>query len=184
METMKREHPDFSLCGLNCCLCPRFNTEGKSRCPGCGGEGFSAIHPTCAVATCNRKHDNVEYCFLCASYPCPRYREGGSCDSFISYRRVAENMGEARDNLSAYRESLERRQGLLGQLLDGYNDGRSKGLFCLVANDLPLPELEGLLEALDRQGAGKDVKEKARLAKDLISETGKRLGLDLRLRKG
>lgn len=183
METMKRGNPDFSLCGLNCCLCPRFNTEGKSRCPGCGGEGFSAIHPTCAVATCNRKHDNVEYCFQCSSYPCPKYGKESACDSFISYRRVNENFREASENLPAYEKALKRRHEILERLIAGFNDGKSKGLYCLVANDMPLRELEGLLKELERQGAGKDAREGAKLAKGLISEIGDRLGLEFRLRK-
>ena len=33
-----REYPLFSACGLNCGLCPRFYTDGESRCPGCGAK--------------------------------------------------------------------------------------------------------------------------------------------------
>ena len=74
MAPFVRNNPRFSLCGLNCCLCPRFNTDGISKCPGCGGKDFSNQHPTCAVATCNKKHDNVEYCFQCSEYPCKKYQ--------------------------------------------------------------------------------------------------------------
>lgn len=30
----------LGCCGLDCGLCPRFYTEGSSRCPGCCGENF------------------------------------------------------------------------------------------------------------------------------------------------
>ena len=45
MKDFVREHPLFSLCGLNCALCPM---QLGGHCPGCGGgEGqrafFSAL---------------------------------------------------------------------------------------------------------------------------------------------
>jgi hypothetical protein len=42
MEIYTRVNPDFSLCGLNCGLCPNFHihTNRKFKCPGCGGENF------------------------------------------------------------------------------------------------------------------------------------------------
>lgn len=140
METMKRGAPGFSLCGLNCGLCPRFNTEAKSKCLG--------------------------------------------CDSFVSYRRVNENFREASENLRSYEKALTRRHEILERLIAGFNDGKSKGLYCLVANDMPLRQLEGLLEELERRGAGKDAREGAKLAKGLISEIGDRLGFEFKLRKG
>lgn len=55
MKEYKREYSLFSLCGLNCGLCPHYQTNGISKCPGCGGQDFHLKHPTCAVITCNRK---------------------------------------------------------------------------------------------------------------------------------
>jgi hypothetical protein len=183
MEGLVRKDSGFSLCGLNCCLCPRFNAEGKSRCPGCGGPGFAEKHPTCAVATCNRKHDNAEYCFQCSAYPCARYEKESQCDSFISYRSVKENFGAAKADLDGYRRSLERRSTILRALLASCNDGRSKGLYCLVANDMPLAELERLLELSEGLPPGMDVKEKARALGAEIGEIAARLGAEYRLRR-
>lgn len=183
MATFVRKNPLFSLCGLNCCLCPRFNTDGNSRCPGCGGEGFSEKHPTCAVATCNKKHDNVEFCFQCGEYPCKKYREQGTCDSFISYKRVGENFAEARNDLEKYKKDLVRRHEILETFLERYNEGRSKGLYCLVANDMPLKELELLAAELAKMPEVLDVREKARLARLRIAEIASNLGLEFKLRK-
>ena len=49
MENKAREYPLFSACGLNCGLCPRHHTVCSSRCPGCAGDGFSTVHPTCGL---------------------------------------------------------------------------------------------------------------------------------------
>gem|GEM_PF-3991072 len=42
MEYKVRSYPLFSDCGLNCGLCPRYYTDGASRCPGCG-QGESCV---------------------------------------------------------------------------------------------------------------------------------------------
>ena len=66
-ENYRRSDPRFSLCGLNCGLCPIHHMEDG--CPGCGGgEG----HQPCAVIRCSQQHSGVEYCFLCEEYlPAP-----------------------------------------------------------------------------------------------------------------
>lgn len=183
METMVRKDPRFALCGLPCCLCPRFHADGASRCPGCGGEGFAEKHPTCAVASCNRRHDGVEYCFQCGSYPCGRYSADSDCDSFISYRSVRRNLELAKSDLAAFGEELARRYDILRRLLLECEDGRSKGLYCLVASDMPLGDLERLFAEADSLPAGADAREKAKTMRRLIEETGVRLGTEYRLRK-
>lgn len=183
MEKMVRDNPRFSLCGLNCCLCPRFNADGPSRCPGCGGPGFSEKHPTCAVATCNRKHDNVEYCFQCGSYPCKKYETESACDSFISYRSVKRNFADAARGIAEYGERLSRRYELLQWLLSNCNDGRSKGLYCLVSNDMPLEDLEKIAETASALDAEADVREKAKFVRAEVAKVGDRLGISFALRK-
>jgi len=182
MEPFVRKDPRFSLCGLNCCLCPRFNTEGKSRCPGCGGVNFSEQHPSCAVATCNRKHDSVEYCFQCSKYPCAKYEKESTCDSFISYRSVKENFREAKTDLGRFQKSLSRRFEVLQTLLSRYNDGKSKGLYCLIANDMPLGDLERIFDLAKKLPKEMDAKEKAKTIKAEIGKIEKELGVEYKLR--
>ena len=183
MTPFVRKNPLFSLCGLNCCLCPRFNTNGSSKCPGCGGENFSNQHPTCAVATCNRKHDNVEYCFQCSEYPCKKYQEESKCDSFISYKSVRQNFIEARNDLGKYETELVKRQKSLKTLLEMYNDGKSKGLYCLVANDMPIKELELLIKQILELPNTMDIKEKAKEVRRRIVLLEEKLGIEFTLRK-
>ena len=180
---MKRSNPLFSLCGLNCCLCPRFNTDGESRCPGCGGDGFEEKHPTCAVGTCNEKHDAVEYCYQCTGYPCSKYKNESLYDSFVSYKNVRENLEAARTDIAKYEANLQRRQKMLRELLDDYNDGRCKGLYCIIANDMPEDMLEELLSKARGMNSLDDVKTKARNVRLLIQEIEKNMGVEYKLRK-
>lgn len=80
MKGFERNDRWFSLCGLNCALCPMY--LGKY-CPGCGqGEG----NQSCAIARCSLEHDKVEYCFLCKEYPCSKYQNIDEADSFITHQ--------------------------------------------------------------------------------------------------
>jgi len=117
MTIYSRKEPYYSLCGLNCCLCPRFYTNGSSRCPGCGGKEFSSKHPTCAVITCSKKHDYIEFCFQCREFPCERYRKLGGMDSFITYKNVLLNIEKAKADLNIYMASLKTKYEYLKILL-------------------------------------------------------------------
>ena len=121
MEEYKRENPLFSLCGLNCGMCPRCNTQGKSKCPGCGGTDFHLKHPSCSVITCSRKHGQVEYCYQCSAYPCARYDRIGGADSFISYRNVKSDFEKAKTGgLEQYTRELTEKIDILDFLINTF----------------------------------------------------------------
>lgn len=183
MRPYSRDYPDFALCGLNCVLCPRYHTAGSSRCPGCGGPDFSEKHPTCAVVTCSRKHGDVQFCFECGDYPCKKYQEQGAVDSFISYRNVASDLAAAKKNLAAYKKTLAAKAAALGELLANFDDGRSKGLYCLAANLLSPKALEAVLKELRKLPAGESPKERAKAASAFLGAKAAEAGVELALRK-
>ena len=180
MNEYKREYPLFSLCGLNCGLCPRFHTEGSSRCPGCGGREFHLKHPACAVITCNKKHDNVEFCFQCSSYPCDRYKKENNKDSFITYKNVDKDMKAASGNLKEYKKILEEKVRILELLIKNYNDGRKKNLYCLAVNLLPVSKLREIMGKIKNE---KDIKDKINLIVDQINKKADECNVVLALRK-
>ena len=183
MKQYSREFPLFSLCGLKCGLCPRFHTEGSSRCPGCGGESFYDVHPTCAVITCSMKHGGIEYCFRCEEYPCKKFEKPSPVDSFITYRPVLEDFERARRDMPGFRKEIEERVSLLRRLIETCNDGRSKGFYCPALNLLPVPELRRRIEAVERGCADLPVKERAARMKESLTELSVQAGIDLSLRK-
>ena len=183
MKEYKRKYPMFSLCGLNCCLCPRYHTDGSSKCPGCGGANFTSCHPSCPVISCNKKHDNVEFCFECSLYPCQKYES--LVDSFISKRNVLQDQKAAKADHIGYLNDLNRKFEILLDLIKNYNDGKSKGFYCLACNLLPLSTLEGLIETIHSNGLINDApdKEKTEKIKILIKEQAACLNIELVLRK-
>ncbi|MFV0399476.1 MAG: DUF3795 domain-containing protein [Oscillospiraceae bacterium] len=177
----QRSYPLFSACGLNCGLCPRFHTQGASRCPGCAGEGFSAVHPSCGVLTCSRKK-GVEYCFQCVEYPCKKYDHAEDYDSFITHRHMTKDFEKARERgVDAYRRELDEKVGILEILLSDYNDGRKKNLYCIAVNLLELEDVRAVMEQLKEQGVALTGKERAALAARLFQEAADRQGIILKL---
>ena len=184
MKEYSRKYPEFSLCGLNCVLCPRFQTEGVSRSPGCGGKNFKEKHPTCAVITCSLKHNNIEFCYDCEEFPCKKYDVPTMQDSFISKKNFLENMSEAKDNFKLYMKGLKEKQSVLEELLKNYNDGRSKNYYCIAVNLIPLKDLESIMVKIQKiKNENIPIKEKAKKAKNIFEEESEILDIKIKLRK-
>jgi hypothetical protein len=186
VKEYKKKYPLFSLCGLNCGLCPRYQTSGSSKCPGCGGPDFHLKHPSCAVITCNRKHDNVEFCFQCSSYPCKKYRRPGKTDSFISYRNVITDFKKAgKKGIDKYKIDLDEKVRILEFLLKNYNDGKRKNFYCVAMNLLDLIDIRSVIKQIDRKISRQDmnIKDRTKSVIDLFESRAKNKNIDLKLRK-
>ncbi len=186
MNEYKRDYPLFALCGLNCGLCPRYHTDGDSKCPGCGGRNFHLQHPACAVITCNKKHDNVEFCFQCSSYPCSRYGSPSKIDSFITYRNVVSDLNRAKKKgIDAYRAELDEKVQILEYLIKNYNDGRKKNFYCIAVNLLNISGLKNIMDEINKKIGNQtiSIKEKIQLVVDLFNRAAKKNGIELELRK-
>ena len=86
MKGFVREDLLFSLCGLNCGLCP-MKLDGH--CPGCGG---GAGNQSCKIARCSLEHGAPSYCFQCGEFPCGRYEGADEYDSFITHQNRLADM--------------------------------------------------------------------------------------------
>lgn len=185
MKEYKRDYPLFSLCGLNCGLCPRFQTEGESKCPGCGGEDFHIKHPACAVIACSRKHGSTEFCFQCAQFPCERYDRINNVDSFITYRNVSADMERAKGDLLKYEAELDEKVRILEYLIKNYNDGRRKGFYCLAVNLLQLNDLRDIINEINEKISVREISLKEKIEQILIlfQTKASEAKIELKLRK-
>lgn len=181
-----REYPLFSLCGLNCGLCPRYQTDGKSKCPGCGGKDFHLKHPSCAVITCNRKHDNVEYCFHCSEYPCKKYAEQGNQDSFITYKNVESDFNKAKKKgLTRYKSELDKKVVILEYLINNFNDGKKKNFYCIAVNLLSLGDLKKIMKKIKIDISRMNIEDKNKIimVTELLESAAAEKNIELKLRK-
>ena len=112
MKDFQRNNLFFSLCGLNCGLCPM---KLGGPCPGCGGgEG----NQSCKIARCSIQHGNVEYCFQCPEYPCGKYQDAEEFDSFITHQNQLKDIAKAQSiGIEAYNREQMRKISILDTLL-------------------------------------------------------------------
>ncbi|WP_148460007.1 DUF3795 domain-containing protein [Anaerostipes faecis] len=180
MKGFNRQNQLFSLCGLNCGLCPMFLYK---YCPGCGGgEG----NQSCKIARCSMEHDGVEYCFQCGEYPCPKYEHIDDFDSFITHRSQKADMEKARQfGIEAYNAEQMEKTKILDILLSGFNDGRKKTLFCTAVTLLDLQELREVLRQIENRSDLEmlTLKEKSAFAAGLLQAAAAKNNINLKLRK-
>lgn len=183
MEYKQRSYPLFSACGLNCGLCPRYQMDGKSKCPGCAGKDFLTKHPTCGVLSCSQRH-GLEYCFECEEYPCKKYINADASDSFISHKNQCSDMEKAKQSMDDYKAELDRKVEILEQLLSTYDDGRRKSFYCVAANLLRLDDLEDVMKQITDETKSEDtIKQKAAIAVHHFQSFADKHYIDLKLRK-
>lgn len=178
MKGFERKNQLFSLCGLNCGLCPM---KIGGYCGGCGNGSQS-----CAVARCSVEHGGVEYCCFCPQYPCEKYDGIDDGDSFITHRRQKADLAKAaKIGIEQYNAEQEEKVKILKQLLNGYNDGRKKSLFCLAVNLLELPELQRRLEHIQSFAGQRDMteKQKGALAADTLRRVADKKNIVLKLNR-
>jgi hypothetical protein len=184
MEYQTREYPQFSVCGLNCGLCPRYHTNGSSKCPGCAGEGFSAVHPPCGVLSCCQRK-GIEYCFICEDYPCKKLDGADLYDSFITHKNQFHDLEKAkRIGMDAYKAELDKKISILEELLTNYDDGRKKSFFCTAVNLLDLQEIKTIMGQIANEVEQESAQKlKAKAAARLFEEVAEEKGISLKLRK-
>jgi hypothetical protein len=185
-----KTYPTLGCCGLDCGLCPRYYTEGSSRCPGCSGPEFSSKHPSCPFVTCCVKKKGLEVCAQCDEFPCDRTEDSEHVgDSFISHRKTFTNLVYIKEHgLESFITQQRKKIELLELMLDEFDDGRSKSFYCLAAVLLP-PDiielsLERCREEMRASGIdGDDKKQIAKLLKEKLNKAAENAGIELKLRK-
>ena len=180
MKNFERDDLLFSLCGLNCGLCPM---NLNDYCPGCGGgEG----NQSCAVARCSLKHEGVSYCFQCTEYPCVKDEGIDEYDSFITHQKRRRDFQRFQDiGADSYRAEQKEKMEILKFLLDGYNDGRRKGFFCNGVNLLDIQDLRSVMAEITdgTDCACLSIKEKALKAVKAFQTTAAERNVEIKLRK-
>lgn len=181
--------PTLGCCGIDCGLCPRYHTEGSSKCPGCYGPGFFEKHPSCPFITCCVKKRGHHTCAECAEFPCPRFAGMERRDSFVTKQRTLSNLESVRDDgVEPFITQQTRRIRLLETMLAEFNEGRSKNFYCLATALLPIADLEASMDAAEQEirnnkTGTEDLKTRAGILRELLSSRAAEHDTQLRLRK-
>lgn len=180
MKNFIRNYSLFSLCGLNCGLCPM---HLDNYCPGCGG---GAGNQSCRIARCSLQHGGIEYCYLCDEYPCEKYVDIDMFDSFITHRNQLMDLEKVKKiGIDAYQIELTEKIEILRYLLANYNDGRRKNFFCIAVNLLELQDVKSVVEqiATETKSDNLTLKEKSTLAVNLFQSMAVERNIVLKLNK-
>ncbi|WP_130861474.1 DUF3795 domain-containing protein [Bacilliculturomica massiliensis] len=178
MKDFSRKDLNFSLCGLNCALCPM---KLGGYCPGCGGgEG----NQSCSIARCSMKRAGIAYCFQCGEHPCEKYVGIDQFDSFLPHNQLKNFARAEKIGLEGYLAELEEKSVILRHLLERCNDGRRKSFYCTAVNLLEIQELRAAVERMESLAPeGTTVKEMAAAAVQALQDAAAVRGIELKLKK-
>ena len=183
MTVNLKKQVTIGCCGIDCGLCPRFQTLSGSVCPGCGGKGFREKHPACGYVTCCVIRQGYEVCSECKEYPCVRFdSEKKGYDSFVTHKKVFENLDFIKiHGINKFIDLQKARMNILSDFLNNYNDGRSKSFFCISCSLLPLDELKKAHRFIYNHTDLNEVKDKNRVLKEQLQVIADNLGIELKL---
>ncbi|MCX6119999.1 MAG: DUF3795 domain-containing protein [Ignavibacteriales bacterium] len=177
-----KKYPTIAVCGLDCGLCPRFYTVGKSRCPGCAGPNFFAKHPSCSFITCCVKKNNLEVCAECSTFPCSKFKSNEEyqklkeSSSFPSSKKIMSNLIFIKDHgIEKFMEQQKVRMKLLKTMIEKFDDGRSRSYFCKASTLIDSRILKSSIDkAILKIRVDKinqdDVKSKAKILKTILDK--------------
>jgi hypothetical protein len=176
-----KKHYTLGCCGIDCGLCPRFHADGDSKCPGCFGPDFAQKHPSCSLANCCFKKNNLEVCGQCNDFPCSRYEDKEKVlkDSFVTHKKIFQNHYFVKERgLDKFIEEQQVRIDLLNILLEKYNDNRSKNYYCLATALLKTDSINEIMAYINES---EEVSVEALKCK--INEYAKKENVELKLGK-
>lgn len=188
-ELPEKKYPTIACCGLDCGLCPVYYTKGPSRCPGCFGHNFSNKHPSCSIITCCVKKHSFETCADCNEFPCSKINMWDKHDSFISHKVSLSNLRLIKQKgLDHFLKQQQRRIELLEDMLENFNEGRSKSFYCIASALLLIEDLENALERTNTQIKDekiniKDLKTKSKILRENLNRLANQNSIELKLKR-
>ncbi len=180
-------YPEIGVCGLSCRLCPLYHIESESR--GCGCKSKARMAVGCPFITCAVKRKGIEFCWDCEdSMTCEKWKKhrdsGKLLDSFKCYQKLEDDISFIQKNGVETFEKLQKlREKLLNEMLQEFNEGRSKNYYCIAATVLDIEELEKALTSAKKDSAGLDIKSKSRILRSKLDGIAGQRKYYLKLRK-
>jgi hypothetical protein len=184
---MNINHPATGICGLSCRLCPNYQTSAASHCSGCKSEARMAVG--CPFITCAIKKKGVEFCWDCDEHSTcekwEKHREYGKIkDSFKCYQTLEHDIEFIlKHGVFKFEQNQLTREQLLKQMLEYFNEGRSKSYYCIASTVMSKNEIEQALEEAKQKSDGMDIKAKAKLLHSILDDIAQKRGYLLKLRK-
>ena len=184
---MQINYPEVGVCGLSCRLCPWQHSKGESRCGGCKSKFRMAAG--CPFITCAVKRKGLEFCWDCTENKnCDKWKKhrdaGRKYDSFICYQKLEDTIAFIQKNgVEEFERLQKRREELLKEMLQEFNEGRSKTYYCIASTVLEIEELEAALKLAKAVMENLDLKGKSKLLHGILDGVAEKKQYCLKLRK-
>ena len=185
---MEIKYPKIGICGLSCRLCPRYHTKTESKCNGCKSKGRIVVG--CPFITCAIKNKNVEFCWECKQHTlCVRWQKSRDFskdhDSILCRQKLEDNISFILKNgVEEFEKQQKIREQLLKEMLQEFNEGRSKSYYCIAATVLEIEELKNtIIEAKAHSKVMGDIKQKSKVLHSILDGITESKNYCLKLRK-
>ena len=181
------EYPEIGICGLSCKLCPAYHRETKSKCDGCKSE--SRMNVGCTFIRCAKLKRNIEFCWDCKeSKTCEKWKKhrefSKNHDSFVCYQKLNDNIFFVeKKGIENFNFNQNIRRKLLEEMLEDFNEGRSKSYYCVAVTVMEIEELEKALSEVREKANGLNVKAKSKILHSALDEIAVKKNYHLKLRK-
>ena len=185
--TMRIKYPKIGICGLSCILCPRYNTNAKSKCEGCKSE--FRMGAGCPFITCAVKKKKIEFCLECdENQTCEKWKKhrefGKQHDTFKCYQKLEDNISFIQKyGISKFERVQKIREKLLNEMLQHYNEGRSKNYYCLIVTILEIEDLEKVLTKARKDSIGLEIKGRSKVLHSILNQIIEQQNYGIKLRK-
>jgi hypothetical protein len=164
-----------------------YHIKGESRCGGCKSESRKFVG--CTFITCAVKKRGIEFCWDCEeSTVCEKWKKhrefSKKRDSFVCYQKLEDNISFIQEKgINEFEKKQKIRENLLKEMLQEFNEGRSKTLYCIASTVLEIQELKNALGEAKKRSEGLEIKEKAKVLHQILDKIAKRKNYYLKLRK-
>ncbi len=144
---------------------------------------------SCPFITCALKKKGIEFCWDCKeSATCAKWKKhrdaGKKRDSFKCYQKLEDDIAFIQKSGVDEFEKLQKvRERLLKEMLQEFNEGRSKSYYCIASTVLEIEELKGALDKAKNGSDGSNIKDRSRLLHSLLDEIAAQKNHYLKIRK-
>ena len=184
---MRIEYVEIGIYGLSCRLCPWYHIKGESKCNGCKSE--FRMNAGCPFITCAVKKKDIEFCWQCGeNETCEKWRKhrefSKQHDTFTCYQKLEDNIAFIQNKgINEFERRQKIREKLLKEMLQDFNEGRSKTYYCIASTVLEIEELEAALKQAREAPEELDLKGKARFLHAILDDIAEKKHYYLKLRK-
>jgi hypothetical protein len=150
-----------------------YHMHEESKCAGCKSPARMAVG--CPFITCAVKKRSVEFCWQCSeSDSCEKWKKHREAsrehDSFKCYQKLEDDISFIFEHgIEEYERQQKIRDQYLTEMLNEYNDGRSKSYYCIAATVLRIDELKVVMDTAKKKTKDMQLKQKARVLHSMLN---------------